>query len=65
LVNHKLTGQITLTKSRDQSGRLDALVSRNLYYICECTVDDELAPVNLRRDDFHGEWIYTILPRLK
>jgi len=25
--------------------------------------DDELASVNLHRDDFHGEWNYTIAPR--
>lgn len=27
--------------------------------------DDELAQVNLQRDDFHGEWNYTILPRTR
>ena len=27
--------------------------------------DDELAQVNLKRDDFHGEWNYTISPRTK
>jgi len=27
--------------------------------------DDELAQVNLKRNDFHGEWNYTISPRTK
>jgi len=27
--------------------------------------DEELAQVNLKRDDFHGEWNYTISPRTK
>jgi hypothetical protein len=27
--------------------------------------DEELAQVHLKRDDFHGEWNYTILPRPK
>jgi hypothetical protein len=26
--------------------------------------DEELAQVNIDRDEFHGEWNYTISPRL-
>ena len=43
---------------------IKAALDRNLYDIGLKVTDEQLAAVHLKRDTFHGEWNYTISPRL-
>jgi hypothetical protein len=43
---------------------IKAALDRNLYDIGLKVTDEQLAAVYLKRDTFHGEWNYTISPRL-
>jgi hypothetical protein len=36
---------------------------RRLYPAGVKKPDEEMDPINIRRDPFHGEWNYEILPR--
>jgi Rhodopirellula transposase DDE domain len=38
-------------------------VDERLYPAGEKVSDEELAKVNIARDEFHGEWNYRISPR--
>ena len=42
---------------------IQAELDRNAYPTKKQVSDEELAQVQLQRDDFHGEWNYTIRPR--
>ena len=42
--------------------RVQAALDTNRYPTGRKVSDDELAAVRLQREDFHGEWNYTILP---
>jgi hypothetical protein len=43
---------------------INAALDRNFYDIGLTVTDKQLAAVHLKRDTFHGEWNYTISPRL-
>jgi hypothetical protein len=43
---------------------IKAALDRNLYDSGLKVTDEQLAAVHLKRDTFHGEWNYTISPRL-
>jgi hypothetical protein len=43
---------------------IKAALDPNLYDIGLKVTDEQLAAVHLKRDTFHGEWNYTISPRL-
>ena len=40
-------------------------IDPNLYPAGVKVTDQEMATINIRRHDFHGEWNYTIAPRTK
>jgi hypothetical protein len=42
----------------------DGLLDENLYPSGIKVSDEEMAELNILRDDFHGEWNYTIKPKL-
>jgi hypothetical protein len=56
-----LISRTTTTTGLKVSCRLD----RRRYPIGRTVSDDEWAQINLVRDDFHGDWNYTIRPRRK
>ena len=56
LLNH------TTTKTGLQ---VTAMIDKNIYKTKIKVTDKELAAVNIIRDEFHGEWNYTILPQSK
>jgi len=55
----ELIGATTSTKGLTVRCQLD----ENLYPAGIKVSDDEMAALNILRDDFHGEWNYTIKPR--
>ena len=54
----RLIAATTTAKGLTVSCRLD----RRKYPVGRKVTDEELAHVNMKRDKFHGEWNYTILP---
>jgi DDE family transposase len=56
-----LIAKTTTTKRLKVSCRLD----RRRYPIGRKVSDEEWVRINLHRDDFHGDWNYTIRPRRK
>ncbi len=40
-----------------------AVLDMRAYETCIKVSDEELAKVNIMRDESHGEWNYTIMPR--
>ena len=63
LVSHQVIVQL-IANTRTKAGltvacRLDA----NSYEKGMKVTDNEMAPLNIRPADFHGEWNYTISPR--
>lgn len=55
-----LIGSVTT----EQGLRVKAALDENAYAPGIKVSDTELAAVNLKRDDFHGEWNYRIRPRI-
>ena len=42
-----------------------AIVDKNIYPTGVKVTDDEMKKLNIIRDEFHGDWNYTIKPQLK
>jgi hypothetical protein len=53
---------IGATKTRSGS-RIQVEVDRNSYELGIKVSDEEFARIRIEREEFHGEWNYTILPR--
>jgi hypothetical protein len=53
---------IGATKTRSGS-RIQVEVERNSYELGIKVSDEEFARIRIEREEFHGEWNYTILPR--
>jgi len=49
----------------DKGLKIMAMPDENIYQTGRKISDKELANVNLRKDDFHGEWNYIIFPHQK
>jgi hypothetical protein len=43
--------------------KVTCVTDENIYTKGIKVSDEELSKVNLVKDDFHGEWNYTIMPR--
>ena len=54
-----LIGSVTT----DQGLRVKAALDENTYEPGIKVSDTDLAAINLRRDEFHGEWNYRVRPR--
>jgi hypothetical protein len=54
-----LIGSVTT----DQGLRVTAALDENTYQPGIKVSDADLAAINLKRDDFHGEWNYRVTPR--
>jgi len=57
----RLIANTTTAKDLKVTCRLD----RRRYPVGRKVSDEEFATINLKRDDFHGEWNYTVRPRSK
>ncbi len=59
LNGNAIIAAVTTKKGLTVKCRLDT----NKYPKGTVVTDEQLAAVNITRDDFHGEWNYTIQPR--
>jgi hypothetical protein len=65
LVSHAVVVNL-IGSTRTRTGlRIQADLDTNSYETGIKVIDEELEAVRLRRDEFHGEWIYAVLPRGK
>jgi len=65
LVSHEVILNLIAATSTQQGLMIKAELDSGLYPTGIKVADDELAAVNLKRADFHGEWNYQILPARK
>lgn len=65
LVSHEVILNLIAATSTQQGLLIKAELDSGLYPTGIKVADDELAAVNLKRADFHGEWNYQILPARK
>jgi hypothetical protein len=49
----------------DKGLTVTAIVDKNIYPTGVKVTDDEMKKLNILRDEFHGEWNYTIKPQLE
>ena len=42
--------------------KIVCIEDKNKYELGTVVTDKELAAINMKRDSFHGDWNYTILP---
>ena len=62
LVSHEVIINLIAATSTQHGLRIKAELDSGLYPTGIKVTDDELAAVNLKRADFHGDWNYRILP---
>jgi hypothetical protein len=65
LVSHEVILNLIAGTSTQQGLMIKAELDSGLYPTGIKVTDDELAAVNLKRADFHGDWNYQILPARK
>ncbi len=63
LVSHQVIVQLIGATTTENGLTVTCDLDRNLYQKGIQVSDDEMAAINIQRDDFHGEWNYTIRPR--
>ncbi len=63
LISHEVIVNLIKATTTSKGLRVEAAVDERLYPAGEKVSDEELAKVNLTRDEFHGEWNYRISPR--
>ena len=65
LVSHEVVVNL-IGNTRTRTGlRIEAALDTNSYATGVKVTNKELEAVRLKKDKFHGEWNYTILPRRK
>ena len=63
LISHEVIVQLIKSTTTKQGLKVDCQLDTNIYPPGQKVTDEQLAQVNLKREAFHGEWNYTILPR--
>ncbi len=63
LVSHQVIVQLIGATTTESGLTVTCDLDRNLYQKGIQVSDDEMATINIQRNDFHGEWNYTISPR--
>jgi hypothetical protein len=63
LISHEVIINLIAGTSTKTGLRIQAELDRGRYPTGVEVPDDQLAAINLKRDDFHGEWNYVISPR--
>ncbi len=63
LISHEVIVNLIAGTQTEAGLRVQAALDTNHYPKGITVSDDELDQVNIIRDDFHGEWNYTIRPR--
>jgi transposase len=62
LISHEVIVNLIAATTTQTGLRVRCELDQTSYPPGEKISDDDLAQVNISRDDFHGEWNYTILP---
>jgi len=65
LVSHELIVKLIGSTTTDTGLKVRAALDTGRYESGIKVTDEELDAVRIKRDDFHGEWNYSILPREK
>jgi hypothetical protein len=63
LISHEVIVNLIAATTTRKGLRVRCELDRTAYPPGQKVSDNELAQVNIQRDDFHGEWNYTILPQ--
>ena len=63
LTSHEVVLNLIANTTTKNGLRVRAGLDTNAYPTKVKVSDEELAAVNLQRDEFHGKWNYTIFPR--
>ena len=63
LVSHQVIIQLISATTTDTGLTVSCDIDRGLYPKGVAVSDAEMAALNIVRDDFHGEWNYTLSPR--
>ena len=63
LVNHEVIINLISATTTKNGLRVESQLDRNLYPKGIKISDKQMAEVQLRREEFHGDWNYSILPR--
>ena len=65
LVSHEVIVNLIAASTTRTGLQVHAELDSGSYPARQQVSDQEMAAIRLRRDKFHGEWNYTILPRKK
>ena len=63
LVSHEVIVNLIAATTTRTGLRVHAELDAGSYPAGQKVTDEEMAAIRLRRDKFHGDWNYTILPR--
>ena len=63
LLSRQVVVNLIAGVTTDQGLRVKAALDENTYDAGVKVSDADLAAINLRRDEFHGEWNYRVSPR--
>ncbi len=64
LVSHEVAVNLIGATTTRTGLRVQSQLDTNRYPAGRTVSDDELEAIYLRRDSFHGEWNYSLLPRV-
>ena len=64
LVSHEVVVNLIGATTTRTGLRVQSQLDTNRYPAGRTVSDDELEAIYLRRDSFHGEWNYSLLPRV-
>jgi len=65
LVSHEVVVKLIGATTTEGGLRIEAALDNHSYPTKKQVSDEDLATVQLKQHEFHGEWNYTILPRTK
>lgn len=63
LTSHEVIVNLIANTTTEKGLKIQAELDINLYPKGIKISDEELSKINIKRDDFHGEWNYTMRPR--
>ena len=62
LVSHEVIVNLIAGTSTKTGLTVQCVLDQNTYEAGIKVSDEELSQINIRKNDFHGEWNYSILP---
>jgi hypothetical protein len=65
LISREAVVNLISNTETDKGLRIMAMPDKNIYQTGKKISDKESAEVNLKKEDFHGEWNYIIFPHQK